>query len=248
MMYVYSGEIVHRFDDEVVAMREGDLLLIAPGECHAVDACGPEAIAVNIIAAKSFLTPEFLALISACAPVAELLSGNAGASHMLLPGRGDEAARTHADLLISEFLDPDISSVNMIKCHLAALLNALYRVYGTNAGHVYLTQRGEKGDISYILTYIQNHFATVTLTETARQFGYDRYYLSKAIRKKLGFTFIGIKHYFCVEEAKRLLTATELSVREVSERVGFSNASYFYKIFVGTCGVTPAQYREQNKN
>jgi AraC-like DNA-binding protein/mannose-6-phosphate isomerase-like protein (cupin superfamily) len=248
MMYVLSGEIVHHFDDEKTVMGEGDLLIIAPGESHAVDACGPDAIAVNIIAEESFLMPEFLALLSGCVPVTGILSHTKNPRHVLLSGRGDGAAATLADLLISEFLDPDVSSVNMIKCYLAALLNALYRVYGENVGRVYQTKDRERGDVSFILSYLQNHFATATLAEASRLFGYDKYYLSKVIRKKLGLSFIEAKHYFCVEEAKRLLTETEISVRAVSERVGFSNMSYFYKIFAESCGMTPAQYREQSIN
>ncbi len=248
MMYVLSGEIVHRFDDEMLVMGEGDLLIIAPGKSHAVDACGPDAIAVNIIAEESFLTPEFLGLLSGCAPAAGILSRAKIPRHILLSGRGDETATTLADFLISEFLDPDVSSVNMIKCYLAALLNALYRVYGENSGRIYQADHRERGDVSFILSYMQNHFATATLAEASRLFGYDKYYLSKVFRKKLGLSFIETKHYFCVEEAKRLLTETEISVRAVSERVGFNNTSYFYRIFAENCGMTPAQYREQNGN
>ena len=237
MMYVHAGEVVHTFDKDTVRMREGDLLIIAPGEFHTVEPCNEDAIAVNIICENEFMEKELAQLINTCAPVNDMRR------HLFLQSRNDTNARAIADMLISEFLDPDISSMNLIKCHLASLINALYRVYGANDGHVYLKGNGEKGDISYIFSYIQNHYATVTLAELARVFGYDNYYLSKVIRKQLGATFIELKHYFCVEEAKRLLKTTNMTVREVSEHVGFNNMSYFYKIFAESCGVTPAEYR-----
>lgn len=244
LMYVYSGEIVHRFDGGAVKLMEGDLLLIAPGEHHSIDACAEECIAVNIICEADFMHGELMPLIAACAPVGELLNGTL--SHLHMASRSDPSARSAAEMLISEFLDPDIASMGMIKCYLAALINALYRVYGANDGHVYLKDGGGRGDISYIFSYIQNHFATVTLGELARIFGYDSYYLSKVIRRSTGATFIELKHYFCIEEAKRLLRATDLTVREVSERVGFSNMSYFYRIFAAGCGCTPAEYRTKD--
>ena len=243
LMYVFSGEVRHTFDDEELTMHEGDLLLMAPGEFHTVEPCDEEAIAVNYICEKAFMETELSTLISACAPVYSLLTGMSEKKHMLLASRGDANARSVGDMLVSEFLDPDVTSLNLIKCYLAALINALYRVYGANDGHVYTKAEGEKGDISYIFSYIQNHFSTVSLAELARVFGYDNYYLSKVIRKQLGATFIELKHYFCIEEAKRLLTSTDLTVREVSEQVGFNNMSYFYKIFTGSCGMTPAEYR-----
>ena len=243
LMYVFSGEIVHVFDDETVKMHEGDLLIMAPGEFHTVEPCEDDAIAVNIICDRQFMENELVVLLNTCTPVAELLGGSSASKHLFLPSRNDTNARSIGDMLISEFLDPDISSLNMIKCHLASLINALYRVYGANDGHVYLKAAGEKGDISYIFSYIQNHYATVTLAELARVFGYDNYYLSKVIRKNLGATFIELKHYFCIEEAKRLLKTGNLTVREISEHVGFNNMSYFYKIFAESCGCTPAEYR-----
>ncbi len=243
LMYVFSGEVIHTFDDESVKMSEGDLLIIAPGEFHTVEPCNDDVLAVNIICDKTFMENELSALISTCKPVLDLLASSADKRHLILPSRGDANARTLGEMLISEFLDPDIASLNIIKCCLASLINALFRVYGPNDGHVYQKGEGEKGDISYIVSYIQNHFATVTLAELSRVFGYDNYYLSKVIRKQLGATFIELKHYFCLEEAKRLLTTTNLTVREISENIGFNNMSYFYKIFQKSCGVTPAEYR-----
>ncbi|MBQ4088996.1 MAG: helix-turn-helix domain-containing protein [Clostridia bacterium] len=248
LMYVYSGEITHVFDDEIITMHHGDLLIMAPGEFHTVEPCGEDLIAMNIMCEKQFMETEIAALLTTCAPVADLLSGKSNRQHIFLPSRADASSRSIAELLISEFLDPDIASLNLIKSYLGALINSLYRVYGTNDGHVYVKPENGKGDISYIFSYIQNHFATVTLGELARVFGYDNYYLSKVIRKNLGTTFIDLKHYFCVEEAKRLLKSTNMTVREISEHVGFNNMSYFYKIFAESCGVTPAEYRIKEEN
>lgn len=246
LMYVYSGEIVHTFDNEVITMRDGDLLIIAPGEFHTVEPCSEDAIAVNIICEKQFMETELHSLLTTCAAVTDLLSQLSPDRHIFLPSRSDPTSRTIAELLLSEFLDPDISSLNQIKSYLASLINSLYRVYGMNDGHVYLKSENGKGDISYILSYIQNHYATVTLSELARVFSYDNYYLSKVIRKQLGATFIELKHYFCIEEAKRLLRTSNLTVREICEQIGFNNMSYFYKIFAANCGLTPAEYRTKD--
>ena len=247
LMYVYSGEVVHTFDNETVRMTGGDLLIIAPGEYHTVEPCSEETIAMNVICEKQFMETEMASLLTTCAPVADILSGKQVPQHIFLPSRADANSRSIAELLISELLDPDIASLNLIKCYLAALINSLYRVYGVNDGHVYLKPESGKGDISYIFSYIQNHFATVTLGELARVFGYDNYYLSKVIRKNLGATFIELKHYFCIEEAKRLLKSSSMTVREISEHVGFNNMSYFYKIFAESCGCTPAEYRTKEE-
>lgn len=42
------------------------------------------------------------------------------------------------------------------------------------------------------------------------RFGYDKYYLSKLIKQKLGKSFTEVKHFFCMEQAKHLLSSTEI--------------------------------------
>lgn len=47
-----------------------------------------------------------------------------------------------------------------------------------------------------------------------------------------------------VEEAKHLLTTTDASVQEISDRLGFSSGSYFRKVVRGITGKTPTQIRK----
>lgn len=47
--------------------------------------------------------------------------------------------------------------------------------------------------------------------------------------------------------AKQLLTKTSLSITDISLRVGISYSSYFTKIFKEQVGMTPQEYRQQNK-
>ena len=241
IMYMFSGSIVHFFDDEEIALKEGDCIVIAPGTFHSTGPCGADDIGINIIIDKSFLTPDFLMLLPSCTPIIDFFSVKR--DKLYLPGHGNFESAKIAELLISEFLNPDIASACMIKCYLAALLTSLYRVYGENHGRVYTADDTGRGDLSYVLSYIENNCATTTLAETANQFGYDKYYLSKLIRHKLGKSFTEIKHFFCMEQAKYLLSSTEIPVRSISEAVGYSNISYFYSLFIKHTGVSPTDYR-----
>ena len=46
-----------------------------------------------------------------------------------------------------------------------------------------------------------------------------------------------------VEEAKRLLESTELPVEDISERIGYSDGSFFRRLFKRLTGLTPSHYR-----
>ena len=51
-----------------------------------------------------------------------------------------------------------------------------------------------------------------------------------------------------LEEICRLLQATELSIPQIAEQMGFSSKHYLHKFFKNYKGITPNQYREQVKN
>ncbi len=245
LMYLLRGRITHRLDSGNVTMGEGDLLMMAPDESHSVDACSEDTVAINIMVKPDFLTAAMLRSLAPCSSIYEMLSGSR-TGYLHLAARGSLEAERAADMLISEFLDPDVLSAELVKCHFIALMCALYRAQSGGEGRVYTRKSDGHSNVTFVLSYIEKNYATATLNEAARQFGYDRSYLSKLIRKYTGKTFIELKHSFCVENAKLLLEETKLSVREISERIGFSNVSYFYEVFGSECGMTPSEWRTRN--
>ena len=51
-----------------------------------------------------------------------------------------------------------------------------------------------------------------------------------------------------VEKAKELLISSDLSIADIGNQVGFSDQSYFNKIFKEHEGMTPGQYRRRRRN
>ena len=50
-----------------------------------------------------------------------------------------------------------------------------------------------------------------------------------------------------VQKAIGLLDTTDLKINDIAASVGFSNTNYFIQIFKKTQGVTPGQYKTQDK-
>ncbi|MEW6654945.1 MAG: helix-turn-helix transcriptional regulator [Bacteroidota bacterium] len=50
-----------------------------------------------------------------------------------------------------------------------------------------------------------------------------------------------------IEEAKRLLRSTDLSINYIAEKVGYPNVTNFYRHFQRQVGMTPAAFRKQEK-
>lgn len=51
-----------------------------------------------------------------------------------------------------------------------------------------------------------------------------------------------------IKLAKELLTATDMNVTQIAQKIGFSNPNYFIHIFKNKTGVSPTEYRNKSKN
>lgn len=103
-------------------------------------------------------------------------------------------------------------------------------------------------EMNRIIAYIVEHFAEdITLKSLADLIRMDASYVSDLFKKKTGST---LTHYIQnrrVTAAKMLLAETERTVSDIGRTVGFENDNYFIKIFKRWCGVTPNEYRKEQK-
>ncbi len=61
-----------------------------------------------------------------------------------------------------------------------------------------------------------------------------------------GLSPVEVKHRILIEKAVTLLCSTDLSVEQISDRLGFSDPGYFRKIFRRITGTTPTQIRRDH--
>lgn len=97
---------------------------------------------------------------------------------------------------------------------------------------------------NYILQHLSN---PITTRDIAEYIGANRTYLCKLFREQNGIT---INRYILnvkIEEARRLLVATNKSLAEIAFCLGFSSQSHFHNTFHRLCGTTPKQFRDTHK-
>ena len=70
-------------------------------------------------------------------------------------------------------------------------------------------------------------------------------HLSAVAKELSGMTAGEWIERYVVMEAKMLLKSTNLSVQEISNRLNFSNQSFFGKYFKHQTGFSPSEYRNQ---
>ena len=87
----------------------------------------------------------------------------------------------------------------------------------------------------------------ITLDEIADRLGITPEYLGTQFHKETGETFSTYIRNYRISKSKELLVGTGMKLKEISERVGYSDPKYFSKVFRDVTGMLPADYRKSLK-
>lgn len=85
-----------------------------------------------------------------------------------------------------------------------------------------------------------------SVREYAARIGVTPGHLTDAVKAATGRSASALVREARIREAKRLLAASDLAVRQVAVRVGFSDAAYFCRFFRRETGVSPGGFRENH--
>ena len=99
-----------------------------------------------------------------------------------------------------------------------------------------------------ILQYIDKHCLSpsFSLTVLADEFHISIAYMSILFKKKMGVTLTDYVWKLRLEESKRLLNSTDMSIDAISLEVGYYNPASFRRRFKETMNLSPSQYRKKN--
>lgn len=106
----------------------------------------------------------------------------------------------------------------------------------------------EKGIVDELCRYIIEHLEEAVSAESlAKHFHFSTHYIRHIFKKQTGTTVSGFKTSQIIKKAKLLLKMSDSKIIDVAAACGFDNASYFTEVFLKELGVTPKEYRQQNK-
>ena len=92
--------------------------------------------------------------------------------------------------------------------------------------------------------WLQENFRDIeAIVQVTQLAGIPERTLKRRFKAATGNTLIAYLQNLRVEEAKRLLEAGQMPVDEISEEAGYSDTSFFRRVFKRLTGLTPSHYR-----
>lgn len=95
-----------------------------------------------------------------------------------------------------------------------------------------------------ILNYIIQNYNTVTLGDVASCFHFSEPYCSKLIAGITGITFSELLTRIRLQNGENMLVHTQMSIADISEKIGYKNPETFVRSFSRNYHMTPSQYRK----
>lgn len=244
MIYMCSGKTVHIINGTKITLSAGELLILNQNAEQEILPAAENDIAVNFIILPQFFDTAIRMIDESGSQIHDFLIG-------CLCGGQDGADWLH-------FKVSDVLPVqNLVENLIWTLLNRqsgrrsinrltmglLFMHLANHTDSLSTEAESGRGLMLHILRYIDANYASAELQSAAKELHYDACWLSREIKRQSGKTFTELLQDKRLEQASYLLRTTNLKVGEVCRYVGYSNFSYFHRIFKGRFGASPMKYR-----
>ncbi len=90
----------------------------------------------------------------------------------------------------------------------------------------------------------RNYMKDLSLDDISRYCNISSYYFSKLFKQETGENYVEYLSRVRIENAKKMLSDSEASIKEISYSVGFSDPNYFSRAFKKYEGVSPTEYKD----
>ena len=249
VIYMCSGETTHIINGEKIVLRQGELLFLSQNTVQEILPAGEDDLAVNFIVLPEFFD-HALRMMGA--------EENLVRKFIIECLRKEEAPIGYLHFKVAEILPIQ----NLVENLVWTIMNEQQNKRSINQytmGLLFLqllnhTDKVKVGKDQYeqevllgIYRFIEEHYVNGQLSTLASQLGYDLYSLSRLVKKLTGKTYTELVQEKRLMQAQFLLQNTKWTVADIGMAVGYDNLSYFHQIFRKKNGISPRQWRLNNK-
>lgn len=242
LVYMCKGHTTHIANGNPIELQEGELLFFGQGARQEILPAGEDDLAVNFIILPQFFDKALEMLGEEETPLRKFLV--------------ESLSRRNSSYLY--FKVSDVLPVqNLVENLLWTLIHDVPNkrsLNQTTMGLLFMQLVNHADRLSYesaedtailqVFRYIEENYRSGSLTELADSLHYDMYWLSRHIKARTGKNYTELLQEKRLSQAAYLLRNTTLHVDDAADAVGYSNMSYFHRIFRAQYGMSPKKYRD----
>jgi AraC family transcriptional activator of pobA len=236
ILYIIRGGGTHTIDFQTYPITKGGFYLMTPGQVHSW------ALNADTEGYILFFRKDFYQLnLDASSPVDFPFFHSLNASPFI-DIKNDSTIDFILEEILREFHRQTQPDHRMLRAYLDLLLLKLSRVYKTE-NEVPLHDRIYK--LRKLEQLIDKHFIKLKQPrEYADLMHLSPSYLNTLCKQNLNKTLGDLIQERILLEIKRLLAYTDFSLKQIADKLNFSDPSYLIRFFKKNTGFTPEQFKE----
>lgn len=94
----------------------------------------------------------------------------------------------------------------------------------------------------------ENFYRDIGKKSIEEKFSFNYDYINRIFKRMMGESIVKYRNSVRIDNAKNLLKTTELTLEEISERVGFGDKYYFVRCFTKKVGIHPILFKNTEKD
>lgn len=244
LIYMCEGQTTHIINGKELRLCKGETLILNQNATQEILPADKEDIAVNFIILPQFFGKALEMMGEEETPlrrfILDCIAGRESTDGYLHFKTGDVLPIQNLfENLILSFVE-DLPSNKINEFTMGLLLLEFIR-----HSDKLVSENIEKEAVLQTLKYIEENYQSGSLSEIAEQLHYDLYWLSREIKRKTGKTFTELLQEKRLSQAEYLLLHSNMKVADIATSIGYSNMSYFHRIFEARFGTSPKKYRNQ---
>ncbi|MBM6860127.1 AraC family transcriptional regulator [Clostridium saudiense] len=241
IFFITSGQGTFQIGNEVVSVKESDLILINPNCSHTERSVSSSDPLEYIV-----LALNNLAIGASPSNLDDDTKDTLNAYKILNFDKKKSEILYNLNTLIRELEERNLNYELACKSILTLFLIQVMR---NTSLDIFITENFKKVNIECmkIKNYIDSHYSeNITLDFLSNLTYVNKFHLVHLFTKEMGISPINYLINKRIDESKNLLSTTNYSIRDISSIVGFSNSSYFSQMFKKITGISPKDFRSSN--
>lgn len=254
LVYVYKGRC-HQYiesHDQLMVLNEGELFILNQNVLHALYQSNPEDVIIKMIIPPKYLGLGFADSQKFHHSIIDFLAksvfeGNSSYHYLHFRTISNPFIKLLVERIVIEFYQKDIHFEEAMCAYLKLLLIELSRNNCTK-NIVNFELKARRLEHEQLLNYVTKNISTITLDHLAKEFSYNKCYLSRLISEEFGKSFQHIVREIRMEKIEAFIAFSNLSIEQIAERVGYKNAVIIYKMIRKKHNMTPSEYRKSRSS
>lgn len=237
-----NGTGLHKIDFDTFDITKGSLFLMQPGQIHLWE------LSSDIDGYIVFFSKEIYNLHFRDKKIEEYLFFQSSKNKPELILNIDEMKQIqpYFELMVNENQEDQLQKKDKMLNLLDCILVEILRIYNIESNHLTSTYNHKLKEFEILLEQFYK-------TEKSPSFYADKMaitlkHLNRISKNILNITITELITRRVILESKRIMVDKNRNIAQIADELGYSNYSYFSKLFKKNVGMTPTEFVNQLKN